>query len=129
MGINRSREKLEEIEIPETQPFKLITRTSRTLVADYDPATDEWDWKSTSVIGGATGSVMKKHSEYVGDGSAKSFQVTHNFGTRDVTVAIYESASPNTVVNPTVEYSDPDYVTVTFGTAPSLDEYRVVVIG
>jgi hypothetical protein len=65
----------------------------------------------------------------VGDGEATSFAVTHSFGTRDVQVQVYESASPFGQVVADVDHTSTSAVTVKFAVAPAQDEYRVVVVG
>lgn len=64
----------------------------------------------------------------VGNGVNTSFAVVHNFGTQDVTVQVYDSATYNTVIADVVRTSTTT-VTVTFATAPSSNAYRVVVTG
>lgn len=64
----------------------------------------------------------------VGDTIATSFQITHNLGTRDVVVNIYDNASYDTVEADVVR-TDANNVTVSFTTAPGTAEYRVVIIG
>ncbi len=64
----------------------------------------------------------------VGDGSATSFAVTHNLGTRDVAVQVYDAASYDTVIADVVRTST-SVVTVSFASAPSSNAYRVVVTG
>ena len=64
----------------------------------------------------------------VGDGSATSFTVTHNLGTRDVAVQVYDAASYDTVIADVVRTST-SVVTVSFASAPSSNAYRVVVTG
>lgn len=63
----------------------------------------------------------------VGDAVASAFVVTHNLGTRDVMVAVYQNASTwiETVVQ--VEHTSTNSVTVTFGSPPALNAWRVVV--
>jgi hypothetical protein len=65
----------------------------------------------------------------VGNASATSFTVTHNLGTRDVQVEVYEAGSPFAKVVADVEHSTTNTVTVKFAVAPAQDEYRVVVVG
>ena len=62
----------------------------------------------------------------VGDATATSFTLTHNLGTRDVTVAIYDNATYEEVMADVVATST-TVVTVTFAIAPSSNAYRVVI--
>lgn len=75
-----------------------------------------------------TDSFPRKAAANVGNGSATSFAVTHNFGTRDVVVNVYDNATWDTVEVDVVR-TDTNNVTVSFTTAPSSNAYRVVVIG
>jgi hypothetical protein len=77
----------------------------------------------------ASGYGVRKHSASVGDGSATSIAVTHSFGTKDVTVHIYENASPYAQVEADIEHTDTNNVTVKFAVAPTTDQYRVVIVG
>ncbi len=61
--------------------------------------------------------------------SATSYTVTHNLGTQDVIVQIYEVASPYQQVFTDVEHTSANVVTIKFASAPTAGEYRVVVIG
>ena len=72
---------------------------------------------------------LQKHAETIGDGSATTFTVTHNLGTRDLTVMVYENGSPYSQVLTSVGMPTSDTVEVKFSQAPSTDEYRVVVTG
>lgn len=63
----------------------------------------------------------------VGDGVASSYVVTHNLGTRDVMVTTYLNASPWTETLVQVEHTSTNSVTVTFGSPPALNAWRVVV--
>jgi hypothetical protein len=62
-------------------------------------------------------------------GSATSYTLTHNLGTRDLTAQVYETASPYAQVETAVEYTSLDTITIYFNTAPADGAYRVVVTG
>lgn len=76
-----------------------------------------------------TAVVARKYSVSVGDGSAISYTVTHNLGTKDVLVQIYDNSSPYAEVVADVEHTSTSAVTVKFATAPGSSQYRVVVLG
>jgi hypothetical protein len=61
--------------------------------------------------------------------SATSYTVTHNLGTKDTVVSIYEVASPFAEVLADVEHTSDSDITIKFAVAPTAGEYRVVVIG
>ncbi len=61
--------------------------------------------------------------------SATSYTVTHNLGTKDTVVAIYEVASPFAEIFADVEHTSDSDITIKFAVAPASGEYRVVVIG
>lgn len=67
-------------------------------------------------------------AQTVGNSSDLSFTITHNFGTRDVVVQVYDNATYDTVIADTVRAST-NTVTVAFSTAPSTNAYRVVITG
>lgn len=60
--------------------------------------------------------------------NSTSTTVTHNFGTKDVIVQIYDNSTNDTVYADVVRTST-NVVTVTFATAPDADAYRIVVTG
>lgn len=72
--------------------------------------------------------ITRKHKETL-SASATSYAVTHNLGTQDVIVQIYEVASPYQQIFADVEHTDVNTTTIKFASAPSAGEYRVVVIG
>ena len=75
---------------------------------------------------------LSKYVENIGDGTETSFVVTHNLGTKDVIVRVYNVATNETVlVNEGVLLDTDDSITIKFttDTPPAEDEYRVVVIG
>ena len=84
---------------------------------------------SSGALSFASGYGIQKYSVNIGDGSATSYTVTHNIGTKDVTVQVYEVGSPYAQVEADVEHATSNTVTIKFATAPTSDQYRVVVIG
>jgi hypothetical protein len=72
--------------------------------------------------------VARKFADTVGNGTLTSFVLTHNFNTRDVTVTVYDAASYAEVFTD-VAHSTADTVTVAFAEAPTLNQYRVVIVG
>lgn len=77
----------------------------------------------------ATGYGVRKYSESIGDNSATSFTVSHNLGTRDVTVQVFDNASPYGQVETDVEHTSTNATTIKFAAAPTTNQYRVVVVG
>lgn len=72
--------------------------------------------------------VVRKYSTNVGNSASTQFTITHNLGTRDVLVQVYDNATYETVEVDVVRTST-SAVTITFATAPSSNAYRVVVTG
>ena len=75
-----------------------------------------------------TDGFTKKVSANVGNGTNTSFAITHNLGTRDVVVNVYDNSAYDTVEVDVVR-TDTNTVTVTFASAPATDAYRVVIVG
>lgn len=69
---------------------------------------------------------IRRHNATIGDGSATSYTVTHNFNTRDVIVAVYENSGDYRDVVCEVRRAL-NSVTIIFNSAPSSNAYRVVV--
>lgn len=75
-----------------------------------------------------TSLVARKYATAVGNGSLTSIPVTHNLGTRDVVVSVYDAASYEEVLVGSMR-TDVNTVTLNFAVAPTTGQYRVVVIG
>jgi hypothetical protein len=71
----------------------------------------------------------KKYSTTIGDASAQTFTVTHNLGTRAVTVQIFESATPYAQVEAEVLHTGTNTVTINTNNVPTSGQYTVVVVG
>ena len=62
----------------------------------------------------------------IGDGSATSYAVTHNLGTQDVIVQLYDTSSLDTVYADVVRTST-SVVTIDFAVAPTANDIRVLI--
>lgn len=95
----------------------ILLRAANIIAAlGYTPA------DSTAVTG-----VTKKYAGAITKSSSTSYTITHNLGTRDVIVQVYDPSSYEQVLVD-VKMTDANKVTLTFASAPSAN-YRVVVIG
>lgn len=73
------------------------------------------------------GEDIMKYVTDIGNGSSTSFTVTHNAGTKDVLVGVYDN-STNKEVEPEITHTSTTAVTVAFAAAPTTNQYRVVVL-
>lgn len=71
---------------------------------------------------------VRKFAQNIGNGSSTAIAVTHNLGTRDITVSVYDTAT-FAEVWPDIVHTDANTVTLTFAVAPAAAAYRVVVHG
>ena len=72
--------------------------------------------------------VLARVAYQVLSGSSTSYTVTHNFGTRNVVVQVFDSSTNETVFTD-VTRSTTDSVTIGFAVAPTSGDYTVVVTG
>ena len=72
---------------------------------------------------------VRKYTSTIGNNSATSFTINHAFGTRHVTVQLFEAASPYAQVEADVEHTDINNVTIKFASAPTTGEFEVVIVG
>lgn len=70
---------------------------------------------------------VRKLAQNIGDGSATSYTVTHNFNTRDVQVNVYRNSGNYDEVLAEVQRTSVNAVAVLFDTAPAANAYRVMV--
>lgn len=104
-------------------------KVQRGNESDVEILWDESDNKWTLTNDGTNyHSITRKYSETL-NSSATSYAVEHNLGTKDITVSVYETASPYSVVTTDIEHTSNSVVTIKFAAAPSSGEYRVVVVG
>lgn len=72
---------------------------------------------------------VAKAAGNIGNGSLTSIDFVHNLGTLDVTVQVYDNASPANAVWTDFQLKDTNTITLIFTTAPATNAYRVVVTG
>lgn len=77
-----------------------------------------------AALGGTT-----KYAANVGNNVLSTITVTHNLNSRDVVVSVHETASPYERVYPDIQHATADTVDLIFASAPSTNQYRVVVVG
>lgn len=65
----------------------------------------------------------------IGNGTNTSFVINHNLNSQDVIVMIREVATPFNVVHADVAITSASSITVSFGAAPALNQYRATIIG
>lgn len=80
-------------------------------------------------VGIDTAVVVRKFAVDVGDNSATSITVTHNLGTRDVTVEVYQNSSTWDKVEADVLHATTNTITLVFAVAPTTAQFRCVVHG
>jgi hypothetical protein len=71
----------------------------------------------------------KRYAAAFGDGSATSYTITHNLNTRDLTVGVYRNSGNYDEVECDVEHTTANAITLKFSSAPTSNQYRVVVLG
>jgi hypothetical protein len=72
--------------------------------------------------------LIKKFSQDIGDGSATQFDITHNLGTDDVHIEVYDNATKETVLVDAKRQST-NVARINFNAAPTSNQFRVVILG
>jgi len=76
----------------------------------------------------STPTLARVSAQTVGNATDTTFSIVHNFGTRDVTVQVYDSNTYDTVITDVVR-TNANQVDVSFSVAPASGAYRVVISG
>jgi hypothetical protein len=95
--------------------------------AETDTGTDDARIVTSLKLANWTGRV-RKASFNVGDGVNTVIDVTHNFGTRDVVVQVYDNSTYETVTCLVIRQTT-NTVRLTFISPPSANQFRVLVLG
>jgi hypothetical protein len=91
----------------------------------WNESTDSW---SATNDGTNYHALARKYVENVGNSASTVFALTHNLGTRDVTVQVFDNSTYETV-EVDIARTSTTVTTVTFAVAPSTNAYRVVITG
>ena len=71
----------------------------------------------------------KRYETTIGDGSNTSYTITHNLGTRDLQLNVYRNSGNYDEVEAEVRYTSTTQATIIFSSAPTSNQFRVVVRG
>ena len=134
-SVNTTQINIEDNKVKLNSTFSGTPTTDAGIVVERGTETDvEILWNETNDKWTLTNNgtnyhaIARKYAETLG-ASATSYTITHNLGTTDVTVQIFEAASPFAQVEADVKRTSSNTVTVDFAIAPSAGEYKVVVVG
>lgn len=94
----------------------------------YDLSTGRWvsKWKLPTTTQ-RTDNISLIKEFLIGDGIETDIVLTHSAGTRNVIVIVFETAAPYAEVNVPIQRTDGNNITLSFGTAPTTDQYTVVI--
>lgn len=109
--------------------IKLATTSGLNLTSDLAVGAGNGISVLTNTVAIDTAVVVRKYGADVGDGAATSYTITHNLGTRDVQVTVYDNSSPYAEVICDVNHATTNTITLLFSVAPTSNQYRVVVQG
>jgi hypothetical protein len=107
--------------------IKLATTSGLNVSSDLAVGAGNGISVLTNTVAIDSSVVVSKFATNVGDGSATSYTITHNLGTRDVIVSVYEGSGSYAEVICDVNHATTNTITLLFSVAPTLNQYRVVV--
>jgi len=107
--------------------IKLATTSGLNVSSDLAVGAGNGISVLTNTVAIDSSVVVSKYATNVGDGSATSYTITHNLGTRDVIVSVYEGSGSYAEVICDVNHATTNTITLLFSVAPTLNQYRVVV--
>ena len=105
--------------------------TSTNVEFRWNETDDDWEFQAYNHAGTPVLTTYKIPTTYVtsiGDGTNTSYTVTHNLGSRDVTVQLYDNSSYDTVYADVVR-TDTNTLTISFSSnsIPASNDIRVLV--
>lgn len=109
--------------------LKVDNTTRADAKLNFNNSTGKWEATFGDILAVQTAQIPVKVVATIGDATNNSFVITHNLGTQDVQVGIVESASPFEMVYTTVKATSVNTITVQFGSIPTLNQYKVTIMG
>lgn len=70
-----------------------------------------------------------RYTQQIGNGASTNIVVTHNIGRQFVTAQVFETSSPFAQIECDVEMDSTTQTSFTFNTAPTSNQYTVVIVG
>jgi hypothetical protein len=107
--------------------IKLATTSGLNLSSDLAVGAGNGISVLTNTVAIDSAVVVSKYAANVGDGTSTSITITHNLGTRDVVVTVYEATGSYAEVICDVNHATTNTITLLFSVAPTSNQYRVVV--
>ena len=108
----------------------IIERGNQTNVElRWDESDDDWEYTAfdhASTPALTTYKIPRTFATTIGDGSATSIVVTHNLGSKDLIVQLFDVSSYENVYADVVRTNNTQ-VTLTFGAAPASGDIRVLI--
>ena len=113
-----------------TQASSAVSITGGTITGITDLAVADGGTGASTAAGAKTNlGFTTKYVTDIGNGSDTSITVTHNMGTRDVSVELYRNSAPYDKVYTDVQHTSTAAVTLVFAVAPTSAQFRCVVTG
>jgi len=103
--------------------------SSANVLFQWNETDDDWEFQAYNHAGSPALTTYKIPTTFkasIGDASATAYTVTHNLGSKDVIVQLYDNSSFDTVYADVVRTST-EVVTVTFAAAPASNDIRVLI--
>lgn len=104
----------------------LTLESAKIYVALDSNKAYRWTGSGTNVVEVSAG--VQRYMSNFGDGSTTTFTFTHNFGTRDVIATVYRNSADYDEPLAEIRHATTNTVVVVCNSAPSSDQYRIVVI-
>lgn len=96
--------------------------------AEADTGTDDTRTITPAKMANWSGRKRKVEGT-IGDASATSFNIDHNFNMRGVQVEVYRNGTPWDTINCDITRPNANRVTIAFTAAPSLNQFAYVILG
>lgn len=113
-----------------TQAANSVSITGGSITGITDLAVADGGTGASTAAGAKTNlGFLTRYATNIGDGTSTSIAVTHNLGTRDVTVELYRNSAPYDKVYTDIQHTSTSAVTLVFAVAPASAAFRCVVTG